>query len=260
MLDQHEQNTLAEALDLLKHPRDVNECYCEPDDGCTIDSPNCEARHLQAAVRKLHDMARPTVTTLHPERLTNLPERIYFEQAQRMAEEHPALNGGYSDLELILNPDLSNRPKEVFSKRDTEVFGTVIQWLGTNCGRAFIDKCERMIRDEEAERREWNCGNPIGPPYTFESCDWADKQADRLVSQSVRPGRGQAMAIKRVSYALRQMLTLLAFRDGKISAEAAASYLSIRTAERFMDLYQRAMEQVEQLIEPTPVGSTGGES
>lgn len=39
------------------------------------------------------------------------------------------------------------------SQRDAEVAATLIQWLGTNVGRAFVDECEEHAFAEGERRR-----------------------------------------------------------------------------------------------------------
>lgn len=100
-------------------------------------------------------------TSLQPRRLRKRkddpnPERIYAAAWLRHNRRHPAVNGGYGYLELILAPDRTHVPP--VSRRDARVAASVIQWLGTNVGMGFIWECERAIdalrrTDDEKRRR-----------------------------------------------------------------------------------------------------------
>lgn len=103
--------------------RDWN-CECPPQEGYTVEAPVCHDRHLQRALIELEKIETPAVETMHPERLTTIAERTYFEEAQKLAKREPAINGGWSSLELILNPNLSERPPAGYSHRDALVIGT----------------------------------------------------------------------------------------------------------------------------------------
>jgi len=91
---------------------------------------------------------------LHPKRLCADSERIYAEQWAKENERQPWLNGGYTLLENVLCPEGQKRPARV-STRDAQVAATVIQWLGTNCGRCFVNMAERKIEEARAVREEW---------------------------------------------------------------------------------------------------------
>jgi hypothetical protein len=84
-----------------------------------------------------------------------LPERIYAERWKLLNEPGGWGSGGFTLLELILcptgrDPHLQGVP--VVSRRDAVVAACVIQWLGTNCGGAFLRETERRI--DEAQERE----------------------------------------------------------------------------------------------------------
>ncbi len=95
------------------------------------------------------------------------PERIYAAEWFR----HNKRNGaGWRALEHILDPDLGKRTwyhmwrsKPVVTHRDAVVAACVIQWLGTNCGLAFVKGCERKIAagraadETESASRRWAC-------------------------------------------------------------------------------------------------------
>lgn len=87
------------------------------------------------------------------------PERIYLAEWKRENKRSPGVNRGYSLIEWILCPDGRTEPLPV-STRDARVAASVIQWLGTNCGLAFMRRCEQKIRQarslsEAARRRRW---------------------------------------------------------------------------------------------------------
>lgn len=84
--------------------------------------------------------------SLQPNRLKKYghvnPERIYA--AEWIALNKRSLSTGMTYLEAILTAD--NRPtSRVVTQRDAAVAASVIQWLGTNCGMAFVQACERKI-------------------------------------------------------------------------------------------------------------------
>ena len=80
------------------------------------------------------------------------PERIFLKRWRSENKSRQAFNGGAGVLELILSED-SNDYAADLTQRDATVAATVIQWLGTNCGRAFLHECEREIeRQRETER------------------------------------------------------------------------------------------------------------
>lgn len=81
------------------------------------------------------------------------PERVYIAEWKKLNRER--LSGGWTYIEHILAPD-GNTVRPV-SRRDMAVAASVIQWLGTNCGLAFIKRCEGNIEalrvgTEEARR------------------------------------------------------------------------------------------------------------
>ena len=96
--------------------------------------------------KKLPDQYNPTHNSLQMNRLKSVygvGERIYAKQWKKSNERHPAINSGFTSLEWILAPN-AEWPAPV-SDRDAEVAASVIQWLGTNCGMAFMWECERKI-------------------------------------------------------------------------------------------------------------------
>jgi hypothetical protein len=130
------------------------DCYDShrPDDPCDV----CQARHALELVQKVLD---PKLEGLYPNRIKNHAERLYVERFRAECESKPGVNGGFGLLELILQPEGSKTVPHV-SQRDATVAASVIQWLGTNCGRAFIDAVERLIKVEQRERQDFGVHYP----------------------------------------------------------------------------------------------------
>jgi hypothetical protein len=79
------------------------------------------------------------------------------------AGQWKALNRQYHDrlLGLLLAPDDGPRDpltREVLpvsvSRRDAAVAASIIQWLGTNVGRGFVQGCERVVQEANRLRLE----------------------------------------------------------------------------------------------------------
>jgi len=94
---------------------------------------------------------------LMPHRRDLYPERIFAELWEQENKRDPAINFGNTALESILNTIpwrerylslATPKPVTPISQRDADVAATVIQWLGTSCGKAFLDEAERLIRKE----------------------------------------------------------------------------------------------------------------
>lgn len=95
--------------------------------------------------------------SLQPQRLRKggtkpTPERIFSAEWLAANRRRAGINGGNTLLELILAPDC--RRAVYVSRRDAEVAACVIQWLGTNCGGAFLRTCEDKIDAEDARAIE----------------------------------------------------------------------------------------------------------
>jgi hypothetical protein len=75
-------------------------------------------------------------------------ERIFLKHWRRENKRQAGTNGGYGALELILSED-SNCIAAGITQRDATVAATVIQWLGTNCGRSFLRDVEREYQDKD---------------------------------------------------------------------------------------------------------------
>jgi len=61
------------------------------------------------------------------------------------------------------------------SQRDATVAATVIQWLGTNCGGAFIQDVENRIKQERALRQEFFCHYPLS---------WSNEAQEEILKSS----------------------------------------------------------------------------
>lgn len=145
----------------------VPEHYCE-DDTCSLEDPKCRDRMLQRAARDAAQLLEPPHEGFHPKRLTHEhgdAERIYATEWKRENERSPGINGGYTAIEHILHPEseMERDASRGFGQlhparvtfRDAAVAASVIQWLGTNCGRAFVETCERKIAEARAIRASW---------------------------------------------------------------------------------------------------------
>lgn len=129
---------------------------------------DCTACCIKEAKRKLLAIWLPTVRSLHPNRL-NYAELIYYEAWVKENTRERGLNHGYGLLELILRtPEQVKEDAKRFgnsicggvtpgfvSQRDMDVATAVVQWFGTNCGRCFIENCEKEAKKRQAERREF---------------------------------------------------------------------------------------------------------
>jgi hypothetical protein len=148
-LDQETVGAMEDAIEQL----DTDGCDCNMET-CTDANPQCGGRKQMMAARRLRELLEPTYTGLHPERIRTGPaERAYVERWQRENIRQRGVNSGMTLLEGILKPggqQWVDRP----SQRDADVATTVIQWLGTNVGRAFVDEVERDISQNQALRRK----------------------------------------------------------------------------------------------------------
>lgn len=139
------------------------ECFCPPSDECSLDHPKCDYRELLAAKECLQQIIQPVHRSLNPDRMASYPEAIYLRRWVEEQVRHKNYNGGYGLLEMILSP--TRGPKDRWnvgtpeymppvSQRDAEVAATVIQWLGTNCGRCFMDAAEKEIGDARKDSKQ----------------------------------------------------------------------------------------------------------
>jgi hypothetical protein len=88
----------------------------------------------------------------HPDRREHgVGEDVYAREWDKQNAVHPWSNYGQCLLELILSRP--GTPWGDLTQRDVTVAASVVQWLGTNCGRGFISECERMIEIETGQKR-----------------------------------------------------------------------------------------------------------
>lgn len=77
-------------------------------------------------------------------------EAVFRDHWRKENDRQPGLNSGFGTLELLLNPEInegfgSGRVSPI-TQRDCTVAATLVQWLGTNCGQAFICEVETEIK------------------------------------------------------------------------------------------------------------------
>jgi hypothetical protein len=237
MLDETQRRHLSDAIALMKDEWQPD-FGCD-DPSCTIEEPRCSARRVEATIHELEAILHPVVTTRHPERLAGgSAERIFFEAAQGLAKREPGINHGFSTLAHLLNPNLKGFPP-VPSAVEAEIVGTVIQWLGTNCGYSFVSECEQRVKRESAERRNWHVD--ILGPFLKDSLPWCDEHAARLVHEHLTPEDHRAApVVTRVSHALQQLVTVLAVRVGQLPVTEAARRFGV-TVDEFQRLSDRCV-------------------
>lgn len=163
------------------------DCDCDMSgDGSQLDNPCdvCQARRAMDSLAKVID---PTPITLHPNRLKNIAELVYYELWEKENERRRGLNSGFTLIEHLLMPEGQKKPDPV-SQHDMAVATTVIQWLGTNCGRGFVDAAEKEIKKRNAIRSEFGThGMGHGPEaYRAMSQDsLEDRVAESIASQFI---------------------------------------------------------------------------
>lgn len=159
---------LVEAINEMADIAD-RDCYGSDRDADPCDCDTCAAKR---AIAKLNKIRLPVVRSLQEYRCSHA-ERVYFDAWVDQNTRKPGLNGGYGTLELILRGERdeslpkwgSHMPAHV-SQRDMDVATTVVQWLGTNCGRCFIDQCEREWEKRREERRDFEHVAHIAQTWT----------------------------------------------------------------------------------------------
>lgn len=79
-------------------------------------------------------------------------ERVLSDLWAEVNQRAHGFNGGGGTLELILYKGPNSDPMSIFvsvaeiTQRDATVAATVIQWLGSNCGRDFLDNYQRVVK------------------------------------------------------------------------------------------------------------------
>lgn len=190
-MDSTDNKHALDALNLL-HSLADSDCYHEGDSPCTPENPQCDTCHARAAYDILQQMLTPCPPPLHASRLTNAAERIYWQQWLKLNERQRGLNGGFTTLEHILDPNVEKKARSIsyrpapppVSTRDAEVAGAIFQWLGTSCGHSFVRECERLIDKEKAERSAWD-GGILGPGPDEPPGDVATMLADQLANEFI---------------------------------------------------------------------------
>ncbi|MCA9233310.1 MAG: hypothetical protein KDA57_21880 [Planctomycetales bacterium] len=193
---------LEEAASRLAHLVD-RDCVCDwrdgvPTDDCTL-CDYCQAQLAMQEIQKVLDSAHEG---LHPDRLRSFPERIYAEQWQREQRRLAHLNSGFGLLELLLVPEGQKGVPHV-SQRDAQVAATVIQWLGTNCGRAFVQQAERLIEEERNKLQSMGLYDIMyyGFSLNCEPYDLAHTIASRFISIQKHP-----VAVKLLAHTITQAI------------------------------------------------------
>lgn len=129
-------------------------CDCDWNDEASQRDHPCDSCTAQRAIDEIDKVLMPPLEGLHPNRMKNYPEWIYVERFRKECERVGHVNGGFGLLELLLQPEGASGVPPV-SRRDAAVATTIIQWLGTNCGRCFVEAAERKIKNANAERRSF---------------------------------------------------------------------------------------------------------
>lgn len=83
---------------------------------------------------------------------TGLHEMVLSNLWKEENAAHPAINHGLGVLEGILQEH--KKPFDEISQRDAYIAATVVQWLGTNCGSAFLRKYESEIAKLKKQEKE----------------------------------------------------------------------------------------------------------
>ncbi len=264
MLDAKEKALVEDAMRLIRRHA-TNDHYCD-DDNCTVDTPCCTEMEARAALVRLEETLDPAVRTLHASRLTGPAERIYFNEWKRENERANHINSGFTALEWILCPSEQSTPDRP-SQRDAEVATTVIQWLGTNCGKCFVDRCERKIIEERALRSELDRHTVrLGAD---EDRDLFDRLLDVAIRNTLPPVKeadkvnlgkyGLAELRRKLAEVCHLMFGLFAFQTGELSLVDAANSVD-RRPESFKELHKLALLAVEkrvQRMERKRANSTG---
>lgn len=149
---------LIEAHDWIAGLAD-SDCSCDWNDSASCVHNPCEVCQARRARDALAQVLDPKPRTLHPDRLSNEAERVYYELWEKENERHPGINGGYTLIEHLLCPSDSKRCRltgmhqpDSVSQHDMTIATTIIQWLGTNCGLCFMQTAEREIEKRRADR------------------------------------------------------------------------------------------------------------
>jgi len=193
---------LEKAYDVLTGVIEDNECYCGNEgEQCR----KCDARRARD---EIDEQITPRNFSMSPDRLGNIPERVFLEKWSKQCQRQRGLNNGYGSLELILAPGQRTGgyfgfPKYVppVSQRDATVAASVIQWLGTNCGGCFLADCEREIKKLNGVHDEFM----MGLPFQGDVLTANEAAADQIAKQVMRPDDERfPKLVKRIALAIQE--------------------------------------------------------
>ena len=174
MSDRAEPQELAEAVYAIRPELDeqlrevINSLSSIADQDC-YDSPawkedcDCAPCVAKRTIEKVNRVRLPVVRSLRPERL-NYAEKVFFDAWVKINTRDSGR--GYGLLETILGHVKGQVHPAYVSQRDMDVATTVVQWLGTNCGRSFIWACEKEWKDRHDERADWERVVHATQPWT----------------------------------------------------------------------------------------------
>ena len=112
----------------------------DKEDPCT-----CDACSATRAMKYLEEVLYPKVRSISPHRLQHgVRELTLVAMWEEANTRRSWLNGGRGTLELLIEDELGP-----VTQRDMDVATAVIQWLGTNCGRSFLDAAIRDMRHQQ---------------------------------------------------------------------------------------------------------------
>lgn len=126
------------------------ECHCETDMPCDLDEPLCYPMQIQSLRRSLLALFDYEIRSVCPNRLSNFREHVYVDEFRKLNSRDSA-SYGMRFLEMLFGVTrkewrfLPNTIPQTITQRDADVATGIIQWLGTNCGMAFLDTCQRKI-------------------------------------------------------------------------------------------------------------------
>lgn len=252
-MDEHQKKAIEDAIEILG--RSASSDHCGYKD-CSIETPNCDVMVARAARKKIMQAIDPVVRSNLPERLTHLPERVFFERWKKENERQIGLNSGHTALELILHRGGDTNFVERPSQRDCDVAAAVIQWLGTACGGSFIRECEAEISATNEERADlgWGLHNQdlykprdlfvrltdvilddVLPTPSAENTSW------KMSNESLAYLRRQILSV------LEMLFTIYAYETGIASLDDVAGH-SENFKERFRNWVELGRKAVKKRV------------
>lgn len=148
------------------------------------------------------ELFEPEHRSNHLKRLAfSAHERAYLGQWQKLNERHSYLNGGWTTLEALMTPEGKADlfvAAPVITQRDAVVAASFAQWLGTNCGRAYIGASEKEAAGDQRflDNLYWRRHGDPHPAF--------EEQA-RIIAAGMKGHAGHAELIKNISAALQQV-------------------------------------------------------